>query len=78
MKELFDFILRFGNLNQQQMDFIWTKAQEIQLPKDQYFSEAGKTASQVGFIVEGIIRVCYYNNEGEEITKYLLTKTTLL
>ena len=65
MKELFDFILRFGNLNPQQIDFIKSKGQEIDYQKDEYFSEAGKIASQVGFVVEGILRVCYYNNEGE-------------
>ena len=78
MKELFDFILRFGNLNPQQIDFIKSKAQEVDLQKDDYFSEAGKIASQVGFVVEGIIRVCYYNNEGEEITKYFIDENNLV
>lgn len=78
MKELFEYILRFGNLNQQQIDFITSKAQEIDLPKDHYFSEAGKVASQVGFIVDGILRVCYYNNQGEEITKYFIEENNLV
>ena len=63
MKELFDFILKFGNLNEQQVDFISNKAIEIHLSKEEYFSEAGKIAKQVGFVVEGILRVCYYNNK---------------
>ena len=54
MKELFDFILRFGNLNQQQMDFIANKATEIDIPKEEYFSEAGKIAKQVGFVTTTI------------------------
>lgn len=78
MKELFDFILRFGNLNQQQIDFIASKAQETDIPKDEYFSEAGKIAKQVGFIVEGILRVCYYNNKSEEITKYFIEENNLV
>lgn len=78
MKELFDFILRFGNLNQQQMDLIASKATELNLPKDEYFSEAGKIAKQVGFVVEGILRVCYYNNKGEEITKYFIEENNLV
>lgn len=78
MKELFDFILRFGNLNQQQIDFIKSKAKEIDFKKDEYFSEAGKIASQVGFVVDGILRVCYYNNEGEEITKYFIEENNLV
>lgn len=78
MKELFDFILRFGNLNQQQIDFITTKATEISFPKEEYFSEAGKIARQVAFVVEGIMRVCYYDNKGEEITKYFIEENNLL
>jgi len=78
MKELFDYILRFGNLNQQQIDFIAGKAQEIHLAKDGYFSEAGKTAKQVGFVMDGIMRVCYYDNKGEEITKYFIEENNLL
>jgi CRP-like cAMP-binding protein len=78
MKELFDYILRFGNLNQQQIDFIASKALETDFQKDEYFSEAGKIPRQVGFIVEGILRVCYYNNQGEEITKYFIEENNLV
>lgn len=78
MKELFDFILRFGNLNQQQMDFIAGKATEINFSKEEYFSEAGKVAKQVGFVVHGILRVCYYNNKSEEITKYFIEENNLV
>lgn len=78
MEELFDFILRFGNLNQQQIDFIASKAQETDIAKDEYFSEAGKIAKQVGFVVEGILRVCYYNNKSEEITKYFIEENNLV
>jgi len=78
MKELFDFILRFGNLNQQQMDFIASKATELTIPKEEYFSEAGKISRQVAFVVEGIMRVCYYDNKGEEITKYFIEENNLV
>ncbi len=72
MKELIKYILQFGNLSKQQIDVITSKITEIELCKDDYFSEAGKIAKQVAFIVEGILRVCYYNNKGEEITRYLI------
>ncbi|HJY12508.1 MAG TPA: Crp/Fnr family transcriptional regulator [Flavobacterium sp.] len=78
MKELFDFILRFGNLNQQQLDFIRSKAQEISISKEEYFSEAGKISRQVAFVVDGIMRVCYYDNKGEEITKYFIEENNLV
>ncbi|MEA5259688.1 Crp/Fnr family transcriptional regulator [Arcicella aquatica] len=78
MKELIQYLLRFGNLNQQQIDFIATKAKEIVLHKDEYFSEAGKIFRHVGFMLEGITRVCYYINKGEEITKYFIEENNLV
>jgi CRP-like cAMP-binding protein len=78
MKELIQYILQFGNLNTQQINLISTKAIELNLDKGAYFSEAGKIAGQVGFILDGIIRVCYYNNKGEEITKYFIEENNLV
>lgn len=68
MEELVNYILQFGNLNRQQIDFITGKAKTLVLHKDEYFSEAGKIPRSVGFILEGVVRFCYYNNKGEEIT----------
>lgn len=77
MKKLTDYILQFGNLNQQQIDLITRKVTELQLRKDAYFSEAGKVPQQVGFVVEGVIRGCYYNNKGEEITRCFIPENNL-
>lgn len=70
MEELINYLLQFGHLNQQQIDLVKSKAKETELKKDEYFSEAGKIPREVAFLIEGILRVCYYNNQGEEITKY--------
>lgn len=78
MKEFIEYILQFGNLNQQQIDLISKKATELKFQKDEYFSEAGKISKQVGFILEGITRVCYYDNKGEEITKYFIEENNLV
>lgn len=78
MKELTEYILQFGNLNKQQIDLVEKKAIEIELHKDEYFSEAGKIPKQVGFIVEGVIRGCYYNNKGEEITRCFISENSLV
>lgn len=72
MESFIDYILQFGHLNRQQIELIKSKAREIELNKDQYLSEAGKIPRQVGFVLEGVFRFCYYNNKGEEITDYLI------
>ena len=72
MENLINYLLQFGQLNQQQIELIKSKAKEITLKKEDYFSETGKIAKQVAFIDEGILRLCYYGNKGEEITKYFI------
>lgn len=72
MEALIHHILQFGSLNPQQIEFITRKAAGLTLPKEGYFSEAGKVAREVGFLLEGVLRVCYYNNKGEEITNYFI------
>jgi len=78
MKELVNFLLQFGDLNQQQIDLIKSKTTKLEFKKDAYFIEAGQMFNQVAFILEGILRICYYNNKGEEITKYFLDKNRFL
>ena len=78
MEELIEYILQFGNLNQQQIELVISKGQILQLKKEDYFSEAGKIPKQVGFILEGVIRGCYYNNKGEEITRCFISENSLV
>ena len=65
MESLINYLLQFGQLNQQQIDLVKSKATEIVLKKDDYFSEAGKVANQVGFVTSGVLSVSYFNNKGE-------------
>lgn len=70
MEQLINYLLQFGLLNQQQIDLIKGKAAIRTIQKDEYYHEAGKIVREVIFLTEGIMRVCYYNHKGDEITKY--------
>lgn len=78
MNQLTEYILQFGNLNPQQIELITSKATKIELRKDAYFSEAGYIPKQVGFVVEGVMRGCYYNHKGEEITRCFISENSLV
>jgi len=78
MEKFIDYILQFGNLNKQQIGLITSKARETELRKDEYFWEAGKTVKRIGFLTDGVIRVFYYNNKGEEITRYFIDENHLI
>jgi CRP-like cAMP-binding protein len=78
MKEFINYLLQFGHLNQQQIDLIKSKGAFKEIKKDEYFQEAGKIPREVGFLTDGIIRICYYNNKGDEITKYFIDENNLI
>lgn len=78
MDTFIEYVLQFGNLNKQQIDLIKSKATKIELHKDEYYWEAGKTVKQIGFLTNGVIRVFYYNNKGEEITRYFIDENHLI
>lgn len=78
MEKFIEYILQFGNLNKQQIDLITSKATETELRKDEYYWEAGKTVKQIGFLTDGVLRVYYYNNKGEEITRYFIDENHLI
>lgn len=78
MDTFIEYILQFGNLNQQQIDLIKSKAIEKELRKDEFYWEAGKAVKQIGFLTDGILRVYYYNNKGDEITRYFVDNKHLI
>jgi len=78
MKEFIDYILQFGHLNKQQIDLLSRKATVLNLRKGEYFSEAGKIPKEVGFILEGVVRFCYYNNKGQEITHHFIDENNFV
>ena len=65
MDEFLAYLLQFSSLNQQQLDLISGKATTLSLRKDAYWLEAGQVPRQVGFVLEGVIRICYYDNKGD-------------
>lgn len=78
MKPLIDYILKFGNLNKQQIDFIENKATRLTLPKGAYFLESGNIPKQIAFLLEGVFRFSFYNKNGEEITNYFIDENQFI
>lgn len=78
MKELNEYILRFGSLNKEQIELVADKGKTLQIKKENYFSVAGKVPKQVGFVVDGVVRGFYFNKEGEEITRCFISENNLV
>jgi CRP-like cAMP-binding protein len=78
MERFIEFILQFGNLNKQQIDLVSSKATILAIGKDGFYWEAGKTVKLIGFLTEGVLRVYYYSNTGEEHTRYFIDENHLI
>jgi len=78
MEVLINYLLQFGHLNQQQIDLVKSKVVTREISKDEYYHEAGKIPREIIFLTEGIMRICYYNNKGDEITKYFIDENKFL
>ena len=78
METLINYLLQFGNLNKQQIDLIKSKAVLKEIKKDQFYHEAGRIPREIIFLTEGIMRICYYNYKGDEITKYFIDENNFL
>ncbi|WP_158800322.1 Crp/Fnr family transcriptional regulator [Pedobacter sp. L105] len=78
METLINYLLQFGHLNQQQIDLIKSKGVLKELKKDEFYAKAGDIPREVIFLTEGVFRICYYNNLGEEITKYFIDENNFV
>ena len=78
MEALIAYLLQFGQLNPRQIDLITSKCVFKETKKDGYYMEAGKIPREVIFLTEGILRICYFNNKGDEITKYFIDENQFM
>ncbi len=78
MQQLIELLLQYSHLTEQQIELIGSKTETRKLKVGDYFSEAGKTANEVGFVIQGIFRVCYYSKDGNEITRYFIDENNFL
>ena len=68
MEAFINHIPQSGNLNQQQIDLIGSKANRWSLARRNILQK--RERSQVrGIFIKGVVRFCYYYNKGE-ITHY--------
>jgi CRP-like cAMP-binding protein len=75
---LIEYILQFGSLNKQQIDLIHSSLAYKTYKMGDYFLKVGKVCREIGFITQGVFRVCYYDNDGNEVTRYFLEEGSFM
>ncbi|MCK7555816.1 Crp/Fnr family transcriptional regulator [Chitinophaga sedimenti] len=72
MNDLIQYLRQYGRLTQEQCGLIIAKAQPANVKKGAYFSEAGRVSRRIGFVTDGVFRVCYYDRHGADFTRYFI------
>ncbi len=79
MSETFiNYLLQFGSLNPQQIELIKRSLIFKTYKAGDYFLKAGQISNEIGFVLNGIFRVCYYDNNGNEITRYFIDESNFI
>ena len=69
MEKFIAYLQQFGQLRQRDIEVIQTKGESLQLQKNECFSEPGMIPKQIGFVIEGVMRGFYLEEEGSEVTR---------
>ena len=68
----FDYLQQFDTLNKQQVELINSFLVAKSYKEGDFFLRAGKVSNEIGFVLKGVFRVCYYDNNANEVTRYFL------
>lgn len=78
MDEFLAYLAQFGPLSPEQRTLITQKTTRLRLRKGEFFQRSDAPVQRVGFIVEGIFRVCHLTASGEEVTHYFMGEQHML
>ncbi len=78
MEKLINYILQYVQLDQNQIDFLTTNAKELYLKKGDFFLKEGKTAKEVGFILNGVVRVFHLDKDANDTSLAFLEENRLV
>lgn len=72
MEQLFRYIRKFGPLDKREEGLIMQAFQKRSIPKATYFVTCGKINNSIAFVENGVFRSLYYNNKGDDFTRYFI------
>lgn len=78
MNELFHYFNSISPIHQNTWKVVKNIFSEYSLKKGDYFVNEGKVAKEFGFLIKGVIRAFYRNNEGVEYNKHFFIKHNMV
>ncbi|MAX78648.1 MAG: cyclic nucleotide-binding protein [Crocinitomicaceae bacterium] len=74
MESFIQYLKSFTPLYADQIDALTALLTLEKLQPNEYLLEVGMYCNKIAFIQQGVFRIYFYNNEGEEITRYFLAE----
>jgi len=74
MKQFLDYVKSFGELSEESLKIVTESLKEEFFHKDDYLLEAGEVCHHIRFILDGIVRILYFDKDGNEFTRYILNE----
>lgn len=78
MNSFSSYLQSFSNISPEALNALLNLFSEKSFNKKDRFTEAGKTASQLAFVQEGILRSYYTSSEGVEYNKVFFTTPSIV
>ena len=72
MEQLLEYIRKFGQLDLREEYLIRQAFEKKSIPKATYFVACGKVNNSIAFVEAGVFRSLYYNNKGDDFTRYFI------
>lgn len=72
MERLLEYIRKFGQLDKREEGLIKQAFEKKHIPKTTYFVACGKVTDSIAFVESGVFRSLYYNNKGNDFTRYFI------
>ena len=72
MEQLLEYIRKFGQLDKREEGLIRQAFEKKHIPKTTYFVACGKVTDSIAFVESGVFRSLYYNNKGDDFTRYFI------
>lgn len=72
MEQLISYLTKFGDLTLEDKAALSVYVNEVHLAKGDYFVESGRICADLGFVLDGVCRSCYYSKSGDDFTRYFI------
>lgn len=78
MTKFIEYINQFEKIDNGNIGLLTDLLKKENFKKDEYFLEAGRYCNKIGFVINGVFRIFFYDKEGNEITRYFLAENHFL